>query len=54
MEDNFEVVVDMFMKSRSTQSIGIHGENSYKSYERFLKQVLLEYSDWLKKRDKES
>lgn len=51
MKDNFEVIVDRFFKSRSTQSIGIHGENSYDSYERFCKQLLLEYSDWLVKRN---
>lgn len=51
MKDNFEVVVDKFMKSRNTQSIGIHGENSHESYERFLKQLLLDYSDWLVKLD---
>ena len=54
MKDNVEGVVDMFRKSRSTQSIGIDGENSYDSYERFLKQLLLDYSDWLVKLDKES
>ncbi len=52
MKDNFEVVVDVFMKLRNTQSIGIHGENSHDSYKRFLKQLLMDYSIWLVKIDK--
>ena len=53
MKGNFEEMVDRYMKSIDIQTIGSQGENSFESYQRFLRRLLLSYSQWLERQDKE-